>query len=201
MSDVCNIITQAQRTATVPGGTYNGIDWHGEPPWGDALAVGWRKLDEREPYTPPEGEQITGYLYEQDAARAEYALELPVTAPIPIPTPERFEAGVDTSLLVLDAPDGEKGIGYAPAADGTLLPIVYAHESPYDMEAVRAKVDAARVDYETRKTARETVRLDVAARAGQAEAGANGAGNSIVALRAEVARLAAAVKALTEGGL
>ena len=41
----------------------------------------------------------------------------------------------------------------------------------------------------------------LAAQAGQAEAGANGAGNSFVALRAEVARIAAAVKALTEGGL
>jgi hypothetical protein len=164
-------------------------------------AAGWRKLDERAAYTPPTGEQVTGYLYEQDPARPEYATEIPITAAIPVPVPERFAAGIDAPLLVLDAPDGGKGIGYAPAADGTLLPIVYVHESPYDMPAVAAKVDAARVDYETRKTARETVRLDVAAKAGQAEAGANGAGNSIVALRAEVARLAAAVKALTEGGL
>jgi hypothetical protein len=201
MSDVANIITQAPRVAAVPGGIYGGIDYHGEPPWDKAFAAGWRKLDERVDVTPPDGYYISHWVYSQDSARVDYAIEEPWVVQKPIPVPERFAAGIDTSLLVMDAPDGSKGIGYVPAADGTLLPLLYAHESPYDMPSVEVLKDQARADYETRKSAREAVRLDVAAKAGQAEAGAKGAGNSVAVLRAEVARLAAAVKALTEGGL
>jgi hypothetical protein len=201
MSDYANIITQAQRTATVPGGIYGGIDYHGSPPWELAMAAGWRKLDELVDVTPPDGFYIDGWEYTQDEERTEYALEWPKFAVIPVPVPERFAAGIDAPLLVLDAPDGSRGVGYAPADDGTLLPILYAHASPYDMEAVRAKVAAARADYATRKTAREAVKLDVAKSAAQAETGANGSGNSVALLRAEVARIAVALKKLTEGGL
>ena len=81
-------ITESPRLPDTHGATWENA--------GDRLlAAGWRKLDAREPYTPPEGEHVTGYLYEQDTERPEYAVELPVTAPIPIPTPERFPAGID----------------------------------------------------------------------------------------------------------
>jgi hypothetical protein len=128
-------------------------DTHGAT-WDNAadrlLAAGWRKLDPRADVTPPDGMQIGEWTYEQDPERAEYALEapvfvaIPVPDPVPAPVPTRFDVGIDAPLLVLDAPDDERGIGYVAADDGTLLPLLYAHASPYDMEAVRAKAAAAR---------------------------------------------------------
>jgi len=88
-----------------------------------------------------------------------------------------------------------------PVADGEPIVALAVSASPIDPVDWATRKAARLAAYEARKTARDAVRLDVAAQAGQAESGANGAGNSIPLLRAEVARLAAAVKALTEGGM
>ena len=68
------------------------------------------------------------------------------------PTPERFASGIDTPLLVLDTPDA-KGVGYIAAPDGTLVPVLYAHESPYDMAELAAKKQAAIAAYTARMQA------------------------------------------------
>jgi hypothetical protein len=188
MQEYANIITQAPRTPTLPDkipGTHN-------PDWTQLVAVGWRKLDERTPVTPPDGLQVTRWVYSQDPERAECAIEEPWFDAIPEAVPARFESGIDSTILVLDAPDGSKGIGYAPADDGTLIPIVYVHESPYDMAAVAAKVAAARVAHGTRKAGRVIEAADI-------ESKAAAAGNSIPALRAEVVRLAKLAKQLAGG--
>jgi hypothetical protein len=66
--------------------------------------------------------------------------------------PRREATGIDTPVLVLDAPDG-KGVGYVVTQDGTLLPIVYAHESPYDMDDLSNKKQAALTAYTARMEA------------------------------------------------
>jgi hypothetical protein len=183
MSDYANIITQAARQATVPGGIYGGIDYHGSPPWELGMAAGWRKLDERVDVTPPEGYRVAGWEYAQDTERADYAIETAIIEAIPVPVPERFAAGIDTPLLVLDAPDGIKGFGYTPAEDGTLLPIQYAHESPYDMEGLRIKIEIARADHQADKATKAATAANIAGKAA-------GAGNSLPAVRTELERLA-----------
>ena len=69
MSEYANIITQAQRTAVIPAGVYDGIDYHGEPPLPVAFAHGWRRLDAREEYLLPDGKRIVRWEYAQDVER------------------------------------------------------------------------------------------------------------------------------------
>jgi len=191
--DYANIITQAQRTATVPGGIYGAIDYHGEPPWGVAMAAGWRKLDARAPFTPPEGYQVVGYEYEQDETRADYALETVIVDAIPIPTPERFALGIDAATLILDAVSSDKGAAFAATDDGHLVFCGFFRESPYKTQAERdAMRDAAVAAHGTRKAAQTATVADIAGKAA-------GAGNSIPALRAEVVRLANLVAQLIGG--
>jgi hypothetical protein len=114
-----------------------------------------------------------------------------VTEPIgepPEPTPERFAAGIETPLLVLETPDG-KGVGYVVDEAGELVPIVYAHESPYDMAALRGKIDAARAARATERAAAVAVRESYTTAAAKATA-------SVPALRDLVDALAARVSAL-----
>jgi hypothetical protein len=81
-------------------------DTHGAT-WDNAadklLTAGWRKLDPRQAFTPPDGEQVTGYVYWQDEERPDYAIELPVTAPIPeaYPTPEILVPRIDADGAVV----------------------------------------------------------------------------------------------------
>jgi hypothetical protein len=146
-----NISTQAQRTGTIPGGTYGDLDYHGEPPWHVAHAAGWRMLDDRAEFTPPDGFAVTGYTYEQDGARDDYALEVPTVTAIPVPTPQYFAAGIETPLLVLEHEETGKGVGYVADEDGALVPVLYAHESPYDMAALKAKITAAKAAHAGKK--------------------------------------------------
>ena len=148
-----NILTQAGPVEAIPGGIVDGIDYHPSVPWDKAHAAGWRRLAANwNDFTPPDGEQVTGWLFEQSPSDPEYAVASPITAAIPIPTPERFASGIDAPLIVLDTPDG-KGIGYVAAPDGTLVPVVYAHESPYDMAELAAKKQAAIAAYTARMQA------------------------------------------------
>jgi len=83
-----NIITQAARRATVPGGVYGGLDYHGEPTWDVAHAAGWRRLDDRKPFTPPDGLVLTGWNYRQDPERKDYAVEEPTVDLAPVAPPD-----------------------------------------------------------------------------------------------------------------
>lgn len=67
-------------------------------------------------------------------------------------TPTRFPDGIDANLLVLDTATG-KGVGYVATDEGDLVPVVFAHESPYDMKALKLKIDAARIAYKAAKDA------------------------------------------------
>jgi hypothetical protein len=110
MQNYANIITQSPRTPTLPDkipGTHN-------PDWDKLLAVGWRKLDPREPVTPPDGEQVAGYRYEQDAKRKEYALEITVFGAVSKPGPDPVEEAVRRVLApVLDAMGADAGLSKA----------------------------------------------------------------------------------------
>jgi hypothetical protein len=120
-----NIITQEPRTIRLPGGVYGDTDYHGSPPWGVAYAAGWRMLDARPDYTPPEGEHVVGYTYAQDPARPDYATETPITAAIPVLFPSP-----DITVPVLDAAGAQTGTARLLVdATGTLV-IVTDSASP-----------------------------------------------------------------------
>lgn len=161
-----NIITQAGPVAVVPGGVYGGIDHHGAPPADVAHAAGWRVLaDGWDVINVPPGEQLVGFTFAQSPDDPHGAVATPIFAPIVEPTPERFPHGVETGLLVMETETG-RGVGYvADDETGDLLPIVYAHESPYDMPGLRAKQAAVREAARAGRAVRaEVVRGLVAAR-------------------------------------
>jgi len=185
-----NIITNAGPVAAVPGGIYEGIDYHGEPPWDKAMRAGWRKLDKDDLPNAPTGKAVRA-TYIQDPTREDYAVGVYEYVDIPEPTPDRFPNGIDASLLVLDAPDG-KGIGYVADGEGVLVPVVYAHESPYDMAALQAKIATAREAAAKAKSDRVTEAKTISADAGKA--------NSVAALRSQVQALTALVEKLIGGG-
>jgi len=149
-------------------------------------AAGW--FERFETGDIPEGHAQTGTAWVEvfDNRSVWVRTSAPIPEPIP-PVPDRFPVGVDTPLLVLDAPDG-KGIGYVADGEGGLVPIIYAHESPYDMDALQNKVAQARADHAATRQARVDAARSAAAAAGGA--------NSVAALRAQVQALAAIVEAL-----
>lgn len=125
-----------------------------------------------------------------DRIDGQLSVYLPVVAdipPEPEPTPQRFEVGSDTPMLVLDAPGGQ-GVGYVVDEAGALVPIVYAHESPYDMDALRVAIVQARTNHAAVKAARITDAQGIGA--------ASASANSVPALRAQVAALAELVEQL-----
>lgn len=133
----------------------------------------------------PAGQQIVGWNWiglvnGKSQYHATYA-------DIPDAIPTRFENGIDIPLLVIDAPSG-KGVGLVANEDGTLVPIIYAHESPYDMPAFREKIRLARIAKVQEKAARKTD--------AQAAKTAASAANSVPALREQVAILAALIEAM-----
>jgi hypothetical protein len=119
--------------------------------YGDATVL----REEHAPVDMRRMKVLGGLIAAMTEAESAIMDEVEVIPPEPEPTPQRFEHGIDASLLVLDVEDGGtgKGIGYVAAPDGTLLPIVYAHESPYDMPALREKIAKAKADHATRKAA------------------------------------------------
>jgi hypothetical protein len=136
------------------------------PTWGpEHHKRGWRKLDPREDYTPPEGKQITEYLYEQDAFRDDYAVEIPITAPIPVvepyPTPESL-------CPILDADGEQVGTGriIMDAATGEVVGVVHA-QSPAksdaeQRQAFREQAQRLRIERRSlREAARRAVATDV----------------------------------------
>jgi hypothetical protein len=127
---------------------------YADPQWEDYQREGWH---EYEPAAVAEGMRVVGQAVEigEDGV-ARQVVELEPIPPPPEPVPARFEAGIDAPILVLDA--GEKGIGYVAADDGSLVPVVYAHESPYDMDALRARIEAARKTHTERKAERKAER-------------------------------------------
>ena len=111
-------------------------------------AEGWY---ERAYEQPPAGYRVTAYQWAGVIdGRSVYGVT--ASEPTPEPAPERFEAGIDTPILVLDTPDA-RGIGYVAAPDGTLVPIIHAHESAYDMAELAAKKQAAIAAYTARMQA------------------------------------------------
>ena len=125
MSDKANIITQAQRTLRLPGGVYGDVDYHGEPPWDVAYAAGWRMLDPRADFTPPEGEHVVGYTYAQDPEREDYATETPITAAIPAAFPSP-----DITVPVLDLTGTQTGTARLLVDSTGALVIVTDSASP-----------------------------------------------------------------------
>jgi hypothetical protein len=186
MSDYANIITQAPRTPSVPGGVYGGIDWHGEPPWEKAMTAGWRKLDERETILPPDDEQVTGWQYAQDPERPDYAIESPVIEAVPVveiyPTPEVLIPRIDTNGHVI----GTSRI-FADADNHPVLVIDTA--SPRRAAAVQIAEAVAKIASQASQ----------AAEAADIRGKAANAGNSLPAVRAELVRLAALVEKLIGG--
>jgi hypothetical protein len=127
-----NIITQAQRTGTIPGGTYGDLDYHGEPPWDAAYAAGWRKLDARAEFTPADGYRVSGYTYAQDPDREEFALEWPAVEAIPVPFP-----APDSVVPVLDADGVQTGTARLLVDSSGALVIVTDSASPQRSVAVQ----------------------------------------------------------------
>ena len=120
-----NIITQEPRTLRLPGGVYGDTDYHGSPPWGVAYAAGWRMLDPREGFAPPDGERVVGYTYAQDPARPDYAIETPITAAIPVLFPSP-----DITVPVLDATGAQTGTARLLVDHAGALVIVTDSASP-----------------------------------------------------------------------
>jgi len=164
------------------------------------LAAGWRKVADYPDLETPEGQRFARWEYEQDEEREEYAVPVAVyeeIPPEPEPTPERFPAGIDAPLLVLDTPDG-KGVGYVAGQDGELIPVVYAHESPYDVDALASRIAQARSQATEAAQARAGRIRAAVDDADKAAGAASAAGNSIPALRKAVADLAATVKSIVK---
>jgi len=186
MSDKANIITQAPRTATVPGGKYGDLDYHGEPPWDVALAAGWRKLDPRQAIDLPEGYRIAGYAYAQDPERPDYALETVEVEAIP----DAFPAP-DVIIPMLDAEGNQ--IGTARIISNADLQIIAVVDTASPQKSVAEQIAA----FVARSAKVQSVSSDVATWA-QAAATAAAAANSVPALREQVAILAEQVKRLAE---
>jgi hypothetical protein len=121
----CNIITQAQRVESIPGGTYGDLDYHGAPPWDVAVVAGWRRLDERAAFAPADGYHVTGYTYQQDPTRDEYALETPVVDAIPDAYP-----APDSVVPVLDADGNQTGTARLLVDSSGALVVVTDSASP-----------------------------------------------------------------------
>jgi len=147
MSDKANIITQAQRVASIPGGTYGDLDYHGAPPWDVAVAAGWRRLDPRADFAPADGYHVAGYTYQQDPARDDYALETAVVEAIPdaYPTP-------DSVVPVLDADGNQTGTARLLVDSSGALVVVTDSASPQrpvadigGLEHWAGKIDEVRI--------------------------------------------------------
>ncbi len=120
-----NPATVTDQRPTRLGDTHN-------PDWNTLHASGWRLLDDRADYTPPEGNRVTGYTYAQDPERPDYATETPITEAIPEPRPKVFPHGVEVGpggLLVIPSHSAGKGIAIVPTDDGDLI-TVEVHASP-----------------------------------------------------------------------
>jgi len=168
-----NTITK-QVSETVPGGIYEGIDYHGTPPADVAARAGWVDV------TP----EIQAQL-DADAAAAQAAHD--AAEIIRKNTPVVYDHPIEAEFVVLRTPSG-KGVGYVAAEDGTLLPVRYAHESPYDIPELDSKIDAVRAKHATSKTERAAEAVKVQANSGTA--------NSVPKLREQVAALAKLVEQL-----
>ena len=150
-------------------------------------AEGWRTVAYE---GVPAGMQATGWAWVVGAEVATYApTGTEPIPPAPEPIPARFDDGIDASMLVLDTADG-KGVGYVAGEDGELIPVVYAHASPYPPAAeLAARIAAAR---EARKM--EKAKRNTDAKAAQT---ASNAANSVPVLRAQVAELARIIAEMT----
>ena len=100
-----NIITNAGPVAQVPGGIYEGLDYHGEPPWGVSMRAGWRLFDGPQPIPQP------GYTskahYSQDPERPDYAAVKYVYAPIPIPEPDPRDVEIASLKARMNKVEGD----------------------------------------------------------------------------------------------
>jgi hypothetical protein len=113
--------------------------------WDKYRAAGWRIIAD---VPTPDGQRVAGY--EQSPDDPDYAVPIfEDIPPVPEPEPVYFPVGIEIDLLVLRTADG-KAIGYVALSSGALEPIIYAHESPYDMPKLRAAIKAARERGEAR---------------------------------------------------
>jgi len=154
-----NIITQSPRSPTLPTripGTHN-------PDWITLHAAGWRNLDPRSDYAPPEGSRVSGYHYAQDDDREDWAIETPMTEVIPDPRPEVFPHGVEVGpggLLVIPSHSTNAGILIFSDDDGNLL-TAKVHGSPWlSKEEIKALKDAVK---ESAKAERDAYKALIAA--------------------------------------
>lgn len=150
----CNIVTQEGPVENLPSRlSAHGLDIHG-PDFAMCAMVGWRLLDALP--SIPDGQQLASKTFAQDSTRPDYALATYGYEAIPLPIPTRFADGIDANLLVLDTATG-KGVGYVATDEGDIVPVLFAHESPYDMAGLKLKIDAARIAYKAAKDAAKVV--------------------------------------------
>jgi hypothetical protein len=130
------------------------------PDWSTLHAVGWRMIDPRADFAPAPGYRVTGYTYQQDPARDDYALETPVVDAIPdvYPTP-------DSVVPVLDADGNQTGTARLLVDASGALVVVTDSASPQRSVAVqiaefRDRAADAKAEREAYKALLKTLAAD-----------------------------------------
>jgi hypothetical protein len=123
-----NTITK-QVAETVPGGVYEGVDYHGTPPEDVAARAGWVDVT---PEIQAEIDAAAAIKAEADAAEA--AQNALIAA-----MPAQFPTGVAVPI-----PDAEGHFMLLqPTADGAAVIAIQISDSPIDAAAWKARKDAA----------------------------------------------------------
>jgi hypothetical protein len=126
-----NTITK-QVAETVPGGVYEGIDYHGTPPADVAARAGWVDV------TPEIQAQI-------DADAAAALVEFEAAEVERKNTPLAFDQPIEAPALVVHTVPAARAVGMVSTADGEIVTFEY-HASPVPSPAEIAARKQAAVD-------------------------------------------------------